>query len=136
MTIAYRYLLFTMGLLIGIASIWYLGYSKGKQTAQTQYLAKQIKQLETVITTTQLQTKKAQEASAKYEQLISVKTEADLKTSKELNNALKTTKNIRSDCVFDERIMQQLDNARQRAATATHTSKANGVLPSTRSDER
>lgn len=136
MTTIYRYLLAALAIIFLFGGTWYIGYTKGKQSAEKQYLSQQIKQLQTVINDTKTATQKAQEASTHYERLVSAKAEADIKTTKEFYNALKTTKTTRTQCVFDDHIMQQLDIARRRASDATHTTQANGILSTTRGNER
>lgn len=136
MTTVYRYLLIGLAIFLILGDAWYIGYTKGKQTSEKQYLNQQINQLQALISNTEKATQKAQEASAKYQQLVSAKTEADIKTTKELHNALKNTQNTRTQCVFDDHIMQQLDTARRRAANAANTPQLDGVLSAPSSHER
>lgn len=95
-----------------------LGYAKGEAAAAKACQQAQLDALEGVIDSTKGLIADANAASQELGKTISARRQADAQTTKEIRHALATTAPQRAGCVFDAGVMQQLDDARRRAAEA------------------
>lgn len=103
---------------LGASNAYALGYAKGESAAQGKCQAAQLDALQDVIDSTAGLTAAANSASQALGQTISARKQADAKTTREIRDALASTAPERAGCVFDAGVMQQLDDARSRAAEA------------------
>lgn len=103
---------------LGASNAYDLGYAKGESAAKDQCQAAQLDALQEVIDSTAGLTTAANTASQELGKTISARKQADAKATKEIRDALASTAPQRAGCVFDAGVMQQLDNARGRAAEA------------------
>lgn len=103
---------------LGASNAYALGYSKGESAAKDQCQKAQLGALQEVIDSTAGLTTAANTASQELGKTISARKQADAKATKEIRDALASTAPERAGCVFDAGVMQQLDNARGRAAEA------------------
>lgn len=104
-------------LLIGFA-IGELFYAKGFEAAKDSCQKGEIAALNAVIDKTELLTRDANAASLALNKSISDQKRADQKSTEVFAHALASTANARVNCVFDRNIMQQLDEAADRADNA------------------
>ncbi|MDF3841089.1 hypothetical protein P3W55_05125 [Pseudomonas citronellolis] len=95
-----------------------LGRSDGLAAATSQCQKAQLADLQAVIDSAKGLTASANEASQELGKTISDRKQADAKATKEIRDALKATAGQRTACVFDDGVMQQLEDARKRAADA------------------
>lgn len=103
---------------LGASNAYALGYAKGESAAKEQCQQAQLDSLTAVIDSAQGLTAAANQASQALGKTISDRKQADAKTTKEIRDALATTAAQRAGCVFDDGVMQQLGDARDRAAEA------------------
>lgn len=136
MSSVYRYFFTGVAFIAVLVSLYLLGYSNGKNAAKNDYLAQQLKHLEQMIDKNKTLTAKAHEVSTGLERLLSAQNETNITTTKEIRDALKKTSASRVHCELPSSVMQQLEAARRRAATATTASAINNLLPTTRSNNR
>ncbi|SDU82276.1 hypothetical protein [Pseudomonas sihuiensis] len=104
--------------LLGSSTAYDLGYAEGKAAAAEACQQAQLDALEGVIDSTKGLIADANAASQELGKTISARRQADAQTTKEIRHALATTAPQRAGCVFDAGVMQQLDDARRRAAEA------------------
>ncbi|MDR7024376.1 hypothetical protein [Pseudomonas peli] len=116
---------------LGASNGYALGYAKGESAAKDQCQAAQLDALQEVIDSTAGLTTAANTASQELGKTISARKQADAKATKEIRDALASTAPERAGCVFDASVMQQLDNARGRAAEAA-ASGVRGTVPAAR----
>lgn len=95
-----------------------LGYAEGQAAAAAQCQKAQLEALEGVIDSTKGLIADANTASQELGKTISARKQADARTTKEIRDALATTADQRAGCMFDDDVMQQLGDARDRAAEA------------------
>lgn len=117
--------------LLGSSTAYDLGYAEGKAAAAKECQQAQLDALEGVIDSTKGLIADANNASQELGKTISARRQADAQTTKEIRHALATTAPERAGCVFDAGVMQQLDNARSRAAEAA-ASGVRAAMPATR----
>jgi len=104
--------------LLASKTAYNLGYAEGQAAAAQSCQQAQLGALHNVIDSTKGLTAAANAASQALGQAISARRQADARTTKEIRDALATTAPQRAGCVFDAGVMQQLDDARRRAAEA------------------
>lgn len=126
---AYKYLFAALAFVASLATAYYIGYIKGQYQAEGTHNELQLEQLRAIISTTYNLTAKAQKNSSDLEKVIAKADEANQKSTREIKNALKATHDIRVSCVFPDSVMQQLESARTRAASAARASEINDLLP-------
>lgn len=117
--------------LLAASTAYDLGYAEGKAAAAEACQQAQLDALEGVIDSTKGLIADANNASQELGKTISARRQADAQTTKEIRHALATTAPERAGCVFDAGVMQQLDNARSRAAEAA-ASGVRAAMPATR----
>jgi len=117
--------------LLGSSTAYDLGYAEGKAAAAKECQQAQLDALEGVIDSTKGLIADANTASQELGKTISARRQADAQTTKEIHHALATTASERAGCVFDAGVMQQLDNARSRAAEAA-ASGVRAAMPAAR----
>lgn len=103
---------------LGASNAYALGYAEGGSAAKDKCQTAQLDALQEVIDSTAGLTTAANTASQELGKTISARKQADAKATKEIRDALASTAPLRAGCVFDAGVMQQLDNARSRAAEA------------------
>ena len=116
---------------LGANNAYALGYAEGGSAAKDQCQTAQLDALQDVIDSTAGLTSAANTASQELGKTISARKQADAKATKEIRDALASTAPERAGCVFDAGVMQQLDNARGRAAEAA-AGGIRGAVPATR----
>lgn len=104
--------------LLAASTAHQLGFAEGQASAQEQCQLAQLGALQDVIDSTKGLTAAANTASQALGKTISDRKQADAKTTREIRDALVLTAPLRAGCVFDAGVMQQLDDARSRAAQA------------------
>lgn len=111
-----------VGLGLALAATWLLAsstaYDLGYAAAAAQCQQAQLDGLTAVIDSAQGLTTAANEASQALGKTISARKQADARTTKEIRDALATTAAQRAGCMFNDGVMQQLGDARDRAAEA------------------
>ena len=126
------YFLLGIFLIVGFGSLYQLGISHGKSMAKQEYIALEAQQamdtLSQLIESTKQLTKTANDASYSLSQQIAERKLYDEQSTNALRDALNSTATNRSNCVFDDRILQFIDSARTRAAEAT----TNGITSTTK----
>lgn len=95
-----------------------LGFAEGQASAREQCQLAQLGALQDVIDSTKGLIADANTASQALGKTISDRKQADAKTTREIRDALALTAPVRAGCVFDAGVMQQLGDARNRAAQA------------------
>ena len=104
--------------LLAASTNYNLGYAEGQAAAAKQCQQAQLGALQAVIDSTVGLTAAANTASQALGKTISDRKQADAKATKEIRDALASTAPQRAGCVFDAGVMQQLEDARSRAAEA------------------
>lgn len=132
----YKYLFAALAFVASLATTYYIGYIKGQYQAEGTHNELQLEQLRAIISTTYNLTAKAQKSSSDLEKVIAKADEANQKSTREIKNALKATYDIRVSCVFPDSVMQQLESARTRAASAASASEINDLLPTARGSNK
>ncbi|MGS4242435.1 hypothetical protein [Serratia marcescens] len=120
-----RKVLFVLTPLMVVAGfLWVIhqAYLKGKSDAQLEYAQEKTREagdaLNQFIAGARQLTAEANQASNALAAQVAARQTADEQSTRELRNALKKTASQRVMCVFDDDVMQQLHDARQRATTA------------------
>lgn len=116
---------------LGASNAYDLGYARGQAAAQNACQQARLDGLTALIDSTTQLTHDAHNASKRLEKTISDRQQADAKATKEIRDALAETASSRTGCVFDDRVMRQLGDARERAAQAA-ASGLGSQLPATR----
>ncbi|WP_320377238.1 hypothetical protein [Escherichia coli] len=102
--------------------IWEQGYQRGAGDVRLETTREKLQQtgdaLDQFVDGARRLTVQANLASNALAKQISERKEADDISTREIRNALSKTASQRVSCVFDDDIMRQLSEARQRAATA------------------
>lgn len=96
----------------------FISYQKGVADTVENNLTANIKSLQASISDLDEETKKAGNLNLQLSQLFSARKKADAEYTKVFTNALSTTKHLRINCVFDNNIMQQLNESADRADAA------------------
>ncbi|WP_420553992.1 hypothetical protein [Neptuniibacter marinus] len=104
------------------------GYERGYAAAVNDSQSDDIATLTTLLETAATQAKHANATSLRLSHLVQKQAADDAKTTEELRHALSKTSAERVDCRFSADIMQQLKQARDRAASAA-TSGITGAMP-------
>lgn len=117
------YLLLGIALIVTIFGAYRLGIKDGKATAKQEYTELQAKQavdtLNQFIEGTKQLTQAANDASKALSEQIVERKLYDEESTKSLQDALKRSANSRSTCLFDDNVLQLIDNARNNAVRAT-----------------
>lgn len=117
------YLLLGIALIVAVFGVYRLGIKDGKATAKQEYTELQAKQavdtLNQFIEGTKQLTQAANAASKALAEQIVERKLYDEESTKALQDALKRSANSRSTCVFDDNVLQLIDNARNNAVRAT-----------------
>ncbi len=116
---------------LGASTAYTLGYAQGESAAKDKCQQAQLDSLTAVIDSAHGLTAAANTASQELGKTISARKQADAKATKEIRDALASTAPLRAGCVFDAGVMQQLDNARDRAAEAA-AGGIRGAVPAAR----
>lgn len=107
---------------------WSAGYVTGKAAGAAACAAGQVEDYRTLLDKSGQQLSDAQQVSDALFKRLSGQAQYDEKTTKELRDALAETADARAACRFAAGVMQQLEDARQRAAKAT-TGGLGATLP-------
>lgn len=125
------YLLLGIVLIFCFSGAYRLGIKNGKLMANQEHSELQAQQavdaLNQFIEGTKQLTTAAHEASKQLASQIVERKLYDEQSTKLLNDALKATADSRTGCVFDDSVLQLIDNARNNAVRAT----TNGLTSST-----
>ena len=111
-----------------IITAYSFGVSNGKQKQAITQATQTINALNQLINSTEQLTKNAVDASSALSQQMAERKLYDEKSTNALRDALNSTATNRSNCVFDDRVLQFIDSARTRAAEAT----TNGITSTTK----
>lgn len=111
-----------------IITAYSFGVSNGKQKQAITQATQTINALNQLINSTEQLTKNAVDASSALSQQMAERKLYDEQSTNALRDALNSTATNRSNCVFDDRILQFIDSARTRAAEAT----TNGITSTTK----
>ena len=133
MSAALGRLIFGLGSLLLLAWIGYIAlrasneeaYQPGLSDAKVQAQAAQLESLNTTIAAASELVTAANTASAAIRNSVTQRQAYDRKTSQELSDVLTATASLRAGCQFDAGVMQRLNTARDRAASAA----ASGITP-------
>lgn len=117
------YFLLGIILIVGFGSIYQLGISHGKSMAKQEYIALEAQHamdtLNQFIVSTKQLTKTANDASYSLSQQIAERKLYDEQSNQALQDRLNKTANDRTNCVFDDSVLQFIDSARTSAVKAT-----------------
>ena len=113
--------------LLASSTAYDLGYAEGQAAAAQACQQAQLGVLQ--IDSTKGLAAAANAASQELGKTISARRQADARTTQEIRDALATTAPQRAGCVFDAGVMQQLDDARRRAAEAAASGIRRAVPP-------
>lgn len=113
---------------IALFGTWWAGYFAGKAAGAAACAQGQAEDYRTLLDESGKQISSAQQQSNALFQRLSGQAQYDEKTTKELRDALAETAADRAACRFAAGVMQQLEDARQRAAKAT-TGGTGATLP-------
>lgn len=117
------YFLLGIILIVGFGSLYQLGVSHGKSIAKQEYIALEAQQemntLSQFIESTKQLTKTANDASYLLSQQIAERKLYNEQSTQALQDALNKTANDRTNCVFDDSVLQFIDSARTSAVKAT-----------------
>ena len=111
-----------------VITAYSFGVSNGKQKQAITQATQTINALNQLIDSTKQLTKNAVDASSALSQQMAERKLYDEQSTNALRDALNSTATNRSNCVFDDRILQFIDSARTRAAEAT----TNGITSTTK----
>ncbi|HTF98664.1 MAG TPA: hypothetical protein VL995_21155 [Cellvibrio sp.] len=106
----------------------FVSYREGVAATEKKYLGDEIKALNESIGKLDVATKDAAKANLLLHETISKRKKADAESTKVFANALASTTHLRFNCMFDDSIMQQLNQA-ANAADAAAASGFNYALP-------
>ncbi|MBI0114223.1 MULTISPECIES: hypothetical protein [unclassified Gilliamella] len=118
-----------------VITAYSFGVSNGKQKQAITQATQTINALNQLINSTEQLTKNAVDASSALSQQMAERKLYDEQSTNALRDALNSTATNRSNCVFDDRVLQFIDSARTRAAEATthgFTSTTDGTMRITR----
>lgn len=118
---------------ISFASYRY-GHLKGFSAANAEWQAADIEALAGVIDEFKTLSKEAKAQSLVLSGTISARQVADQKSTQVFVNALNATAHLRFNCMFDDSIMQQFNQAADRADEAAATGFGNSVPTRTAPD--
>lgn len=131
-----KYLVYAVLIAAAVWAIHSNGYERGVADTQLVQSRAETKQAAGALTEfidgTRELTANANLASQQLAQQINARQAADEQSTEAIRAALKKTAELRVICVFDADVMQQLDAARERAASAATT----GIASSTSSAVR
>lgn len=113
---------------LALFGTWSAGYIAGKSAGAAACAEGQAEDYRTLLAESSKQLSTAQQQSTDLFQRLSEQGQYDEKTTKELRDALAETAADRAACRFAAGVMQQLEDARQRAAKAT-TGGTGATLP-------
>lgn len=111
-----------------VITAYSFGVNNGKQKQAITQATQTINALNQLIDSTKQLTKNAVDASSALSQQMAERKLYDEQSTNALRDALDSTATNRSNCVFDDRILQFIDSARTRAAEAT----TNGITSTTK----
>ena len=106
--------------------VW--GTTQGRAQARAEHDAATLQQLGQVLQGHQAYVERAQAASRRMRAAAAQRAQADTRSNQELRDALIESAGVRAGCVFPAGVMQQLEDARDRAAQAA-ASGLLGALP-------
>jgi len=118
-----------------VITAYSFGVNNGKQKQAITQATQTINVLNQLIDSTKQLTKNAVDASSALSQQMAERKLYDEQSTNALRDALNSTATNRSNCVFDDRVLQFIDSARTRAAEATthgFTSTTDGTMRITR----
>lgn len=113
-----KYVLYVVIAIAAVSGAGGLGYWKGRTDSREENLTQHVKSLNESITDLNAATKEAGQLNLKLGKTISARIKADQQSTQVFTNALAATSHLRFNCVFDDNIMQQLDQAADRADQA------------------
>ena len=111
-----------------VITAYSFGVNNGKQKQAITQATQTINVLNQLIDSTKQLTKNAVDASSALSQQMAERKLYDEQSTNALRDALNSTATNRSNCVFDDRVLQFIDSARTRAASAS----TNGITSTTK----
>ena len=107
---------------------WLYGHTQGHAQAVQVCQSADIKSLTGVINQVDLLSKEANTFNLQLSNTLAQQQKQNQQTTQELQRALSTTSHLRVECVFDDRVMQLIHQAADRADHAA-ASGINGAVP-------
>lgn len=123
-----NYFLVIALVITSVITAYSFGVNNGKQKQAITQATQTINALNQLINSTEQLTKNAVDASSALSQQMAERKLYDEKSTNALRDALNSTATNRSNCVFDDRVLQFIDSARTHAAEAT----TNGITSTTK----
>lgn len=123
-----NYFLVIALVITSVITAYSFGVNNGKQKQAITQATQTINVLNQLIDSTKQLTKNAVDASSALSQQMAERKLYDEQSTNALRDALNSTATNRSNCVFDDRVLQFIDSARTRAAEAT----TNGITSTTK----
>ncbi|WP_051299241.1 hypothetical protein [Marinobacterium litorale] len=118
----------SLALMLGSAAGYWKGHADGSLQAQAATDEQAVTDLNALIEQHRTLVTESNKASQRVKGLLADRQSQDRKTTKTLKELLDETAAMRSECRFDDRVMRELDAARERAARAV-TGGLDGAVP-------
>lgn len=118
------------GFIIGAAGGYWMGLDYGALQVRASTDSQSVTKLTELIESQKTLTVEANKASQQINTLVAERQRHDYSTTRTLKEVLDETAALRADCRFDDRVMRELTEARNRAARAV-TGGLDGALPTT-----
>lgn len=117
-----------IALMLGAGGGYWKGLSEGRLEVRAETDSQAVDDLNAILDNHRTLVKESNAASLRVQGLIADRQAYDRQTTKTLQELLNETAALRAECRFDDRVMRELDNARERAARAA-AAGLDGAVP-------